>query len=86
MSIFKNIPVGEHRSLQLRAEGFNAFNHPNFATKHFADAISYGGPLPWGNATDPLSLTKNSNFGQPSSQYSGVGGPRRLQLGARFTF
>jgi hypothetical protein len=30
-SIFKNIPLGEHRSLQFRAEAFNVFNHPIFS-------------------------------------------------------
>jgi hypothetical protein len=30
-SIFKNIPLGEHRSLQFRTEAFNIFNHPIFA-------------------------------------------------------
>jgi hypothetical protein len=29
-SVFKNIPVAESKDLQLRAEFFNLFNHPNF--------------------------------------------------------
>jgi hypothetical protein len=30
LSLFKNFPMGEARRLQLRADFFDAFNHPNF--------------------------------------------------------
>ncbi|MGH9528267.1 MAG: hypothetical protein ACRD2F_16420, partial [Terriglobales bacterium] len=30
-SLFKNIALGETRRVELRAEFFNLFNHPNFA-------------------------------------------------------
>jgi hypothetical protein len=92
MSIFKNIPLGssERCSLQLRLESFNTFNHPNLQDK----AISANLTLPQanydgaGNFTGftPMSISKGGNFGQYSSQYSGVGGPRVVQLGAKLYF
>jgi hypothetical protein len=86
MSLFKNIPVTERCSFQLRLEAFNIFNHPNFQDK----AISANLTLPSydsGSGTyTPMSISKNSGFGQYSSQYSAVGGPRVLQLGAKFYF
>ncbi len=86
MSLFKNIPVGERCSFQLRLEAFNIFNHPNFQDK----AISANLTLPTYDAGSgtytPMSISKNSGFGRYSSQYSGVGGPRVVQLGAKFYF
>jgi hypothetical protein len=32
MSLQKNIPWHDHYNLQLRADSFNVFNHPNFNT------------------------------------------------------
>jgi hypothetical protein len=84
-SLFKNLPLGsnEARYLQLRLEAFNSFNHPNF------DSRSYGftenGPWQWQPGT-PFSITKNSNWGTNASTYSGVGGFRVIQLGAKVYF
>jgi hypothetical protein len=87
MSLFKNFKFGEQRSLQLRLEGFNAFNHPNFSQKYYSSAVNTNGPWPWQDPATPLSMTKNSNYGQVSSQYGpGPGGPRVVQLGAKFYF
>ncbi len=92
LSLFKNIPfgAGERYSLQLRLEAFNAFNHPNQQDKSISANLvlpqaNYDGN---GNFTGftPMSITKGSNFGQYSSQYSGVGGPRVVQLAAKFYF
>ena len=86
MSLFKNIPIGssETRYFQLRLEAFNVFNHPNFQDK----AISANLTLPSCNANGctPMSITKGGNYGQYTSQYTGVGGPRVIQLGAKFYF
>ena len=30
MALIKNVRLGEHRSLQVRVEAFNVFNHPQF--------------------------------------------------------
>lgn len=84
MSLFKNIPIKEHYSLQLRLEAFNAFNHPNFATNAYG--VSVNGPWQWQPGT-PISITQNANFGTPTSTYgSAPGGFRVVQLGAKFYF
>ena len=88
MSIFKNIPLGknEHRYLQLRGEAFNIFNHPNFDQKDYAANLT----LPSCSATGctPMSIApaNPTTFRQYISQYSGVGGPRVLQLAAKIYF
>jgi len=90
MSIFKNIPLGsnEARSLQLRLEAFNAFNHPNFNNRNFG--VSTDGPWPWfGDPSRPLSMTKNGNWGTNSDTYNGSGGPgsfRVVQLAVKLYF
>jgi hypothetical protein len=84
MSLFKNIPLGEARSLQLRLEAFNAFNHPNFNDKNYGATVT--GPWAYASPTDPLTITKNANWGTPADTYSGGGGFRVVQLGAKFYF
>jgi Carboxypeptidase regulatory-like domain/TonB-dependent Receptor Plug Domain len=83
MSLFKNIPLREKFSIQLRVETFNTFNHPNFNNKNYG--FSVDGPWQWQPGT-PVSITKNNNWGTYSDTYSGGGGPRVVQLGARFIF
>ena len=87
MSLFKNIPLGksEVRYLQLRLEAFNAFNHPNFQDKNYG--VSATGPFAYASPTDPLTISKNSNWGTYSDTYgTGPGGFRVLQLGAKIYF
>jgi hypothetical protein len=86
MSLFKNIPLGknESRSLQLRLEAFNAFNHPNFNEKYYDATVT--GPWAYASPTDPLTISKNANWGTPKNTYSGGGGFRVVQLGAKFYF
>jgi len=95
MSLFKNIPMGERYSIQLRLEAFNAFNHPNFNDKYYNPSAN--GPWQWtyntpagsGSNTPNVSISKNSNWGAPSDVYNptgGPGGPRVVQLGAKFIF
>jgi len=85
-SLFKNIPLGssEKRSIQLRLETFNTFNHTNFASANYG--FNVNGPFQYAQGT-PFSISKISNWGTPSSTNgTGVGGFRVVQLGARFTF
>ena len=85
MSLFKNIPLGsERRTLQLRLEAFNAFNHPNFNDKFYG--VTVNGPWRYASPTTPLTISKNSNWGMPADTYSGGGGFRVVQLGAKFYF
>ena len=84
MSLFKNIPFGERYSIQLRIEAFNAFNHPNFNDR--AVGANVTGPWAYANPTDPLTITKNNDFGTFVDTYSGGGGYRVIQLGAKIYF
>lgn len=86
MSLFKNIPLGfgEARYIQLRLEAFNAFNHPNFNNKNYAPNVT--GPWAYASPTDPLTITKNAGWGTDKDTYSGAGGPRVVQLGAKIYF
>jgi hypothetical protein len=96
MSLFKNIPIKERYSIQLRLEAFNVFNHPNFNDK-FTSFDTHGPINQWDYAAPccattpypPTTITKASNFGQPSDTYNNGGGPggfRVIQLGAKFYF
>jgi len=85
MSIFKNIPLGanEARFLQLRLEAYNAFNHPNFLDKNYN--VNLDGPWQWQPFT-PFSISQTADWGKPTDTYSGVGGFRVIQLGAKIYF
>ena len=85
MSLFKNIPMGERYSIQLRLEAFNAFNHPNFSGKNYGVNVNQF-PNQW-SPDQPVVFSKASNWGTPSSTYgTGPGGFRVVQLGAKFFF
>jgi hypothetical protein len=82
-SVFKNTKLTETTALQLRMEVFNLFNRTNFADPS-------GGLSP-----DAFSgsLNRTANFGQSISTVGnqlggllGAGGPRQIQLSARFIF
>ena len=73
-SITKNTEIVERLKLQLRAEFFNIFNHPNFALPN--------GSVGSGNA-GVISATPDVAQGNPGL---GGGGPRVLQLAAKLTF
>lgn len=82
-SVFKNTRITETTSLQLRMEVFNLFNRANFADPFGALAVD----VPSG------SLTAAGSFGQSFSTVGnqlggllGSGGPRQIQLSARFNF
>jgi hypothetical protein len=65
LSIFKNIPVKERFTIQLRAEMFNLFNRVNLAS----------GPGSVGSscATDPTAANPRQCVGPSSALYSGFG-------------
>ena len=81
-SVFKNTRITENTALQLRVEVFNIFNKANFADPS-------GGLL----AGDANSLRPTAFFGRSVSTVGnqlggllGFGGPRQIQLSARFNF
>ena len=93
MSLFKNIKLGsnEQHSIQLRLEAFNVFNHPNFQNVNLNWTVN----PPSGTSPTTLSINTRaagctglvgSCFGEYSNTYSGNGGPRVIQLGAKFYF
>jgi hypothetical protein len=90
MSIFKNIPLGsnEARYIQLRGEAFNIFNHPNFQDKAISANLTLPSYDPTSGTYTPMSISPgdSTTFGRYSSQYSGVGGPRVLQLAVKLYF
>jgi hypothetical protein len=86
MSLFKNIHLGnEQRYIQLRLEAFNVFNHPNFNQKNNWANVTAPHFDAGSNTMVPLSVDA-TGFGEYNSQYTGVGGPRVLQLGAKIYF
>lgn len=81
-SIAKNIQFGEQYRLQLRAEFFNILNHPNFANP-------YGGQNGFG-LNDPSAASFGCGCATPdiaaANPAVGSGGPRSIQLAAKFVF
>jgi len=92
-AIYKTTAITERVSMQLRADFFNIVNHPNFANPFLpafiADAGAAGFALN-GNGTRevgaggyPITATGDVGIGNP---FLGGGGPRGIQLAAKFTF
>jgi hypothetical protein len=81
-SLGKNFHFGERYRLQFRAEFFNIFNHPNFANP-------YGGQNGFG-LNDPSVQPFGCGCATPdvaaANPAVGSGGPRSIQLGAKFIF
>ena len=97
-AIYKNTNVSERLSMELRAEFFNILNHPNFANpflpafvadpgSNLSNTCSCGfhaaGNREVGNAGYQIVATGDVGVGNP---FLGGGGPRGIQLAAKFTF
>ena len=87
-SIFKNTAITEHVTLQLRAEFFNVFNHPNFANPELPNFIAdpaINGLDAAGRGVGSYALTATGDVGI-GNPFLGGGGPRGLQLAAKISF
>jgi len=87
--LFKNTDLGEKLKLQIRLDFFNVFNHPNFSNPvlpNFAvDFLAHGIDRFTNRGTGflPITATPDVGIGNP---FLGSGGPRNVQLAAKFTF
>jgi hypothetical protein len=92
-AVYKNTALTERVTLQLRADVFNLPNHPNFANPFLpafiADpafnglALSSSGTREVGQGFYPITATGDVGIGNP---FLGGGGPRGIQLAAKFSF
>ncbi|HKS68623.1 MAG TPA: hypothetical protein VJR26_15380, partial [Candidatus Acidoferrales bacterium] len=91
LAIYKDTRITERVSVQLRAEFFNILNHPNFANPflpaYIADPAINGfaanGNREVGTGAFTLGATGDVGIGNP---FLGGGGPRGIQLAAKFSF
>lgn len=79
-SFFKNTRLSERTSLQLRMEIFNLFNFANYGDP--SGGLSCSGSV--GNCAE--FGVSNSTVGNQLGGLLGFGGPRQIQLSARFNF
>jgi outer membrane receptor protein involved in Fe transport len=83
-SVFKDTKLGERVTMQVRAEAFNILNHPNFSNPLLPAGIAdagFNGP----NGGGFLPITTTADVG-PGNPFLGGGGPRGIQLAAKFLF
>ena len=74
--------------MQLRFEAYNLFNHPNFANPYLPFFIAdplVNGSTPTGTGVGHYALTSTGDVGI-GYPFLGSGGPRNLQIAAKFTF
>jgi Carboxypeptidase regulatory-like domain/TonB dependent receptor len=92
LAIYKDTALTERLSMQLRAEFFNVVNHPNFANPFLPLFITdpaqnglalNGSGREVGGGGYALGATGDVGIGNP---FLGGGGPRGIQLAAKFTF
>ena len=81
LSLRRTIPITGRFQLNLAAQGYNIFNHPNFANPS---------PLEGGNMSSPnfgvVTQMMNQSFGGGVNQLYRSGGPRSMELSIRVQF
>jgi len=86
-SIFKNTALSERVTLNLRADFFNLFNHPNFSNPALPNFIADVGSPDYLTGQHSgfysLSATGDVGIGNP---FLGSGGPRGVQFAAKVSF
>jgi Carboxypeptidase regulatory-like domain/TonB-dependent Receptor Plug Domain/TonB dependent receptor len=98
-AIYKNTAISERMNLQIRADFFNILNHPNFANPilpafiadpaaniNLACGCGFAPPVNGheaGNGAYQITATGDVGIGNP---FLGGGGPRGIQLAAKFSF
>lgn len=90
-SISKDTKFFERLNMQLRVDFFNVLNHANFANpvvpNFYVDMFNNGSAISGNRLTGtgflPTLATPDVATGNP---FLGGGGPRNIQLGAKFTF
>ena len=81
ISLRRQFGITERLKLQLRADVFNVFNTPNFADP--TNTLSSG---TFGLSTAMFNRGLNSGLGTGFNPMYQVGGPRSIQLSAKFQF
>jgi hypothetical protein len=86
-ALSKDTRIFERLNVQLRAEFFNIFNHPNFALPNFfVNPVSNSdGSINPGVSPNQGLITQTPDQAQTNPGLGG-GGPRVIQLAAKFTF
>jgi outer membrane receptor protein involved in Fe transport len=87
-SLFKNTAITERLKMELRFEAYNILNHPNFANPYLPSFIAdagFNGFNTNGTSKGTLGLTATGDVGI-GYPFLGSGGPRTLQIAAKFTF
>jgi len=90
-ALYKNTNLRENLSMQLRAEFFNIVNHPNFSSPLLPAFIADAAPNGFAQAGSrevsagyyTINATGDVGIG---NRFLGGGGPRGIQLAAKFTF
>lgn len=86
LTLRRDIRLRERLNLQVRAEAFNVFNHPNFANPSVSSGATLGSQQ-FGQSTQMLNQSLNGlgGSGGLNSLYQ-MGGPRSMQLSLKLSF
>jgi hypothetical protein len=85
-SIAKKTAITERMNLEIRAEFFNLFNHPNFSNPAMPNFIAnIGDPTATGQHSGFYQITATGDVGI-GNPFLGGGGPRGVQFAAKITF
>ncbi len=81
LSVFKNFRFGENRRIQLRADFFNALNHPQYVPGSVNDVS----PIDTSGVAQLNTIfAGNTDFNRPDQVFSS--NPRVIQMALRFDF